>query len=277
MNRIGVLFHPKVARTIELAREVALFLEGKGIEVWTGSAWECEAGRQQVAGTDLILTTGGDGTILRAAQIVLGSSVPVTGINLGRLGFLTEIAPANYREDLTCLLAGEGWLDERAMLEALVEDAGEMLEQPLVALNDVVVARGAVARVVHVSTRLNGEPFTTYRADGVIVATATGSTGYSLSAGGPILPPGSPDLLLTPILPHPGPAYPILLDKEAVVEFSLETPHEATLSVDGSINIPLKNGAIIKVRRSREITRFLRLGQGSNFYRTLEAKLKRKH
>ncbi|GAH02056.1 unnamed protein product, partial [marine sediment metagenome] len=139
----------------------------------------------------------------RAVQVAVPGLTPIAGVNLGKLGFMTELSVDEAVAKLPALLAGEGWIDERAMLEAELSPAGQ--DEPariFYALNDVVVARGAIARTVYIEASIDGETLTTYKADGVIVATATGSTGYSLAAGGPILHPQSKEFLLLPIVPH---------------------------------------------------------------------------
>ena len=215
-----------------LAKEVEEFLGSSGVSVWLCSAWEGEEAKAKVNDTDLILSIGGDGTILRAAQAVVPSPTPITGINLGKLGFMTELSADEAIKRLPALLAGEGWIDERATLEAELAIPGQGHKAPRIfyALNDVVVARGAIARMVYIDTSIDGEPLTTYKADGVIVATATGSTGYSLAAGGPILHPQAKEFLLLPILPHLSSAYTLVLPSTAVVKLHISTPHEAILS-----------------------------------------------
>jgi len=143
-------------------------------------------------------------------------------------------------------------------------------------LNDVVVARGAVARVVYVEASIDGEPLTTYKADGVIVATATGSTGYSLAAGGPILHPQAKEFLLLPILPHLSLTYTLVLPSTTVVKLRISTAHEATLSIDGHINLSLSSSAIITVKRSSSTAQFLRIHPETSFYSSLERRLKGK-
>jgi NAD+ kinase len=277
MKKVGILYHPMIEAARTLAEELQDLLTARGMSVWLGSAWEGEQAKSQASGTDLMLTIGGDGTILRAAQVAVPGQIPITGVNLGRLGFMTELSAEEARDKLTALLEGKGWLDERAMLEA--ELVAAELESPrtFYALNDVVVGRGAVARVVYVEASIDGEPLTTYKADGVIVATATGSTGYSLSAGGPILHPQAKEFLLLPIVPHLSLAYPLVLPATAVVELRLTTVHQATLSIDGHINLPLESGAVITVRHSANGARFLRIHPEAAFYRSLEQKLKGKH
>ncbi len=275
MKRIGVLYHPMIKVAHTLAEEVKDLLTARGVSVWLGSAWEGEEAKSQLKGTELIITVGGDGTILRAAQVAVDAQIPITGINLGKLGFMAELSAEEVGEKLPALLEGKGWLDERAMLEAEL-DTGSGKVSTFYALNDVVVARGAIARVVYVEASIDGEPLTTYKADGVIVATATGSTGYSLSAGGPILHPQSQEFLLTPILPHLSLAYPLVLPAGAVVTLRLTTHHQAGLSVDGHINLPLESGAVITVKHSANSGRFLRIHPQAAFYSSLEQKLKGK-
>jgi NAD+ kinase len=202
--------------------------------------------------------------------------IPITGVNLGRLGFMTELSAKEAKAKLPALLEGKGWLDERAMLEAELSATEDEPPRTFSALNDVVVARGEVARVVFIEVNIDGELVTTYKADGVIVATATGSTGYSLAAGGPILHPQSKDFLLVPISPHLSPTYPLVLPAASVVKLKVNTTHQAALSVDGHINLPLTSGNVITVRHSANCGRFLRIHPGAAFYGSLEQKLKGK-
>jgi len=278
MKRVGILYHPMKEAAYALAKKLEEFLGSKGLSVWLCSAWEGETAKAQVNGTDLILSVGGDGTILRAAQAVVPGPIPITGINLGNLGFMTELSVDEALGKLPALLAGEGWIDERSLLEAELSPTDEEHEPPdmFYALNDVVVAPGAVARVIYVEASIDGEPLTTYKADGVIVATATGSTGYSLAAGGPILHPQAKEFLLLPILPHLSSAYTVVLPSTATVKLSISTTQPATLSIDGHINLPLSSGAVITVKHSSNTVRFLRVHPETSFYGSLEQKLKGK-
>ena len=144
------------------------------------------------------------------------------------------------------------------------------------ALNDVVVARGERCRLISVKTRVDGDPIATHRCDAVIVATATGSTGYSLAAGGPILHPQSQEFILLPILPHLCSAYPMVLPQAAVVKLNITTAHQAILSIDGHIHLALSNGATMTIKHSANTTRFLRIHPENSFYGTLEQRLKGK-
>lgn len=276
MQKIGILYHPMVEAAHTKAEQLRDFLVSQGVSAWLCSAWEEEEARSRLDGTDLILSVGGDGTILRAAHVALPGTTPITGVNLGRLGFMTELSADEALEKLPSLLAGKGWIDERAMLEAELSPADPKSPGTFHALNDVVVARGAIARLVQIEASVNGQHLTSYKADGLIVATATGSTAYSLAAGGPIFYPRSSDFLLVPITPHLSPAYTVVLPATAVVQLRITTVHQATLSVDGHITLPLSDGATITVKRSPNTTRFLRIHPETDFYRSLEQKLKGK-
>ena len=275
MKNIGIFYHPLVEATKSKAKQLQDFLASRGITAWLCSAWESEAARSQLDDTDLVLSVGGDGTILRSAQAVVPRTIPIIGINLGKLGFMTELSVDEASDKLPALLSGEGWIDERAMLLAELS-AGGQKTSTYHALNDVVVARGAIARLVRVAASLNGKHITDYKADGVIVATATGSTGYSLAAGGPILYPQSKDFLLVPIMPHLSSDYALVLPAETSVQLGVAATQPATLSIDGYINMPLPDEAVITVKQSPHRTRFLRVHPEDTFYRSLEQKLKGK-
>ncbi len=275
MKNIGIFYHPLVEATQTKAKELQDFLSSRGITAWLCSAWEGETAGAQLDDTDLVLSVGGDGTILRSAQAIVPRMTPIIGINLGKLGFMTELSADEAVDKLPLLLSGEGWIDERAMLQAEFSPDGQKTST-YHALNDVVVARGTVARLVSVAASIDGKHLTDYKADGVIIATATGSTGYSLAAGGPILYPQSKDFILVPILPHLSPDYPLVLPAGTVAQLNVTAPQQATLSVDGHINVPLPDGAAITVKQSPHRTRFLRIHPEETFYRSLEQKLKGK-
>jgi NAD+ kinase len=275
VKKIGVLYHPKVQATRNKAREIETFLKKKVKVVWTCSAWEKEKACELMTGTDLIITVGGDGTILRAAQAMLPTSTPILSVNMGKLGFMTEFTSHEALARLPDVLEGKGWLDERAMLHAEVVTQNRP-PQVFHALNDVVVARGEVARLIRITASIDGQPLTTFKADGIIIATATGSTGYALAAGGPVFHPQSQDLLMTTVAPHLSLSYPLVLPPEVTITLRLETYITATMSIDGHINLPLENGIIITINRSPHVARFLRLRPRDYFYSSLEEKLKGK-
>ena len=268
MKRIGILYHPKIAMAKAFAEELAAFLPSLNAVVWLCPAWDEEDAKTQVESTELILSIGGDGTILRVARAIAPKSIPIVGINLGRLGFMTELNVDEARDRLAALLAGEGWVDERAMLQAKL--AGK---QPFRALNEVVIGRGAVSRVIYVETSIDGAPLTTYKADGVILATATGSTGHSLAAGGPILYPQSREIIINPISPHLTFSNAIVLPTTSIIELKVRTDHQAMLSIDGQINLALESGDTVKVNLSPHVARFLRMQPPTFFYGTLMERL----
>lgn len=278
MKKVGILYHPLKEATHTFSKKLETFLVSRGLAVWLCSAWEWEKARAQFDGTDLIISVGGDGTILRAAQVVVPTATPITGINLGRFGFMTELSVDEALEKLTALLAGEGWMDERYLLEAELSPVGVESESPrrFYALNDAVVARGAAVRLIHIEVSVNGSRLTTYRADGVIAATATGSTGYALAAGGPILYPQAKEFLLVPISPHLGSAYPMVLSPDDTVQLRPTSTTPAVLSIDGHTNLPLPTGATVTVRHSSKTVRFLRIHPEASFYDSLEQRLKGK-
>jgi NAD+ kinase len=275
VKKVGILYHPKVEITRVKAKELAGFLKARGVSVWVCSAWEKEKACAKLDGTDLLLTVGGDGTILRAVQAVIPGKTPLAGINQGKLGFMTELDAAEALKKLPLILRGGGWIDERAMLQAELKSAGQ---EPRVfhALNDVVVGRGEIARLIRVEATIDGQELTTYKTDAVIAATATGSTGYALAAKGPILYPASRDFLLVPVAPHLSPSYPLVLPENSVVVLRLNTYHNATLSIDGHINMSVSNSDTVTIRRSPHVTRFRRIRPAGSFYSSLEDKLKGK-
>jgi NAD+ kinase len=285
LKRIGILTHPRVPASQVWAQTIREALLKLGLEPWLGSAWDVAGAHEQVPGTDLIVTLGGDGTILRAARIAVPLAVPLLAVNLGRLGFMTEVWPHQAVEALHRVLRGEGWIDQRVMLEAEViraessplpdPQAGSGVIFPVQALNDVVLGRGSLSRVIYVRASVNGDPLTTYTCDGVIVSSPTGSTAYSLAAGGPIMHPEMANLLLTPISPYLSLPQPVVLPADAEVELHVQTDHQAAVSIDGQIELPIGSGDMVKVRRSSCVTRFWRLQPKSFFLATLAERLGR--
>lgn len=273
LDRIGILRHPKIAEAHQLAQDIAAELRSRGADVWIGSTWDEEAIRVQVTRLDLLVTLGGDGSMLRAARISAPHGVPLLGINLGRVGFLTEVQRDAWRDYLPHVLAGGYRIEERMMLRAESRRNDELLGVHD-ALNDVVVSRGDMARVVRVHTYVDGDHLTQYVADGLIVSTATGSTAYALAAGGPILPPTLKNILLIPVAPHLSMDRAIVLDQGATVEMHAVAEHQAILTVDGQFAVTLVDGDRVIVRASPHVARFVRTHSPAHFYRTLMARLR---
>ncbi len=273
LKRIGLLFHPYIPSTRVVAAEIGDFLEQRGKEAWVASSWDEPAARRFLDSTDLLIALGGDGTLLRAGRLAAGYGVPILGVNMGRLGFLAEISPDTWQEALGRVLEGDYWLEERLMLDAEVHRDGQMLGTYR-ALNDVVVSRGTLARVIRVTAHVDGGRLTTYIADGVIVSTPTGSTGYALAAGGPILPPQLKNMLIIAIAPHLSLDRAVVLDEGSEVWLDVETDHQVILTVDGQFEVEMRHGDRLIVRASPYAARFVRLREPSYFYRTLMERLR---
>lgn len=265
---IGIIYHPEILAAESLAHKLESYLPASGVSVWICSSWNEEKAQEQIIGTTLLLSIGGDGTILKAARIAVPWSIPIVGINLGKLGFMTELNAKEAIEKIPLLISGDGWIDERAMLQAELI-TGKSQPSVFHALNDVVVSRGSKSRVIYVKTYIDNAPLTTYKADGVIAATATGSTGYSLSAGGPILHPRAKEIILLPVSAHLTLSTPLILSPAATIELHVESDHQAILSIDGQIEVPLESGNIIKISRSQHTAHFRRLQPANLFYQTL--------
>jgi len=272
MKRIGLLHHPKLPATQPLAETMARQAEAHGLATWIGSTWDVNAVTGEIPDLDLLVTLGGDGSILRAARMACEEGVPVLGVNLGRLGFLTELEPEAWSSALPRLLDGDYWIEERMMLYAKHHRGDE--SRGYEALNDVVISRGSLARIVRLETHIDGSSLTTYAADGLIVATPTGSTAYAFAVGGPVLPPQLKNILLIPIAPHLSMDRAIVLSQGAVVKILVHTDHQAILTVDGQFEYELQDGDQVTVQASHHTSRFVRLQDRTYFYRTFMERLR---
>ncbi len=275
MKNVGIIYNDRIPEALDLTTAILQQL-ALPEDTWISPAENLQTLRQQAEQTDLVVTVGGDGTILRAVQVTAASGIPVVGINMGRLGFMTELQVHEALEKLPLYLNGEVRVEERNMLQARVvrgNSSRSKEEGPYHALNDVVLARGAVSRVVTVTATIDGAQLTTFRADAVILSTATGSTGYNLAVGGPILDPTSDALVLKPVAAHMGLAAGLVLASSAKVVLSLEGYQEAILSVDGYVDYPLTPGDRVELEQSPFKARFLRANPPSYFYGTLTRRL----
>jgi NAD+ kinase len=272
IRRIGLLHHPKLPATQPAAAAMAQETARYGIDAWTGSTWDEETVMAEIDRLDLLVTLGGDGSILRAARMAGSHGVPVLGIKMGRLGFMAELDPDQWSTALPQLLAGEYWIEERMMLSAEYHRGDEC--QGYEAVNDVVISRGSLARIVRLETHIDGSYLTTYAADGLIVSTPTGSTAYAFAAGGPVLPPQLKNILLQPIAPHLSMDRAIVLSQGAVVKILVQTDHQAILTVDGQFEYELHDGDLVTVQASSNVGRFVRLQDKTYFYRTLMERLR---
>jgi len=265
---VGILYHPKLAESRVMAAEMLEFIEDLGASAWVGSSWQEEAIISQLEHIDLLITLGGDGSMLRAARLTAGPGIPILGINMGRLGFLAEVQPAEWPDRIKQTMQGDYWVESRMMVQAEHYQYGEVVNR-YQALNEVVISRGQLARVVRLHTDIDGSFLTTYTADGLIISTATGSTAYALAAGGPILPPELENFLLIALAPHLSLERPLVLSKGVTVRVQISTDHTAVLTVDGQFEIEMADGDEIVLQASPSVGRFIRLQEKNYFYRTL--------
>lgn len=269
MNKVGIFVHSRWAAARRLTDEVTAFLAGSVDEVWQTSDWDDSTVAERIPGSDLLICLGGDGTVLRAARSVVPHPVPILGVNMGRLGFLAELRPDELLDRLPDVLRGRCRTEQRTMLRAQLSAWGVVYD----ALNDVVVGRASVGRPIYVDVSIDGSRRALHRCDAIIVATATGSTAYSLSAGGPILHPESRDLVLTSVAPHLATARPLVLPPETVIDITVSADQEAIISVDGQIDRSLLSSDAISVSRSPHVARFVRFSSPQDFYGLLAERL----
>lgn len=278
MKSVGIAYNDLIPEALDLAHAIVGELN-LGANSWILRAEDAADLSERAKDTDLVITIGGDGTILRVNRAVAPMGIPLLGINMGRLGFMTELTVPGVMEQLPRYLNGDVRVSEHSMLMAVVHkrSAGEQespdTQGPYHALNDVVLSRSRVSRVVTVRAVIDGADVSTFRADGVILATATGSTGYSFAAGGPIIDPLSDDLVLTPLASHVGLTTPLVLSPTSSVDFHLEGSQEATISVDGFENHPVDPGDWVRVTPSPYRARFLRANPPNYFWATLTRRL----
>jgi len=262
---IGIYYHPRLDEARVLADSLSAKLRGFGCEAWTSKPWEPERSTEYLPQTDLLICLGGDGTILRAARASVGHRCLILGVDLGRQAFLTELLPEQIDEHIPDLLSGEFVVEDRTMLEARPIGVEGIAPSVLPALNDVMIGRGSLGQPAYIAVWVGDDLIGVVRADAVVIASATGSTGYSLSAGGPILHPRARSVVLTPVAPHLAQAAPVVLPSDAVIELRLGREHPGSLSVDGQRPYPLRPGGGVQVQRSESLARLVRFGERSFF------------
>jgi len=269
IKSIAIIAHPKVDEAADEAQKIADYLRDRGVKTAAGLLNE-ESLRNRVMANefDLVITLGGDGTVLRAGHLCAPCDVPILAINHGRFGFLIEVASNEWAPYLEKLFSGNYWLEKRMMLQTKIIRDQECLGQWDV-LNEMVVGRSRAVRPVHLTTSLDGHPLTTYVADALIVATPTGSTAYALAAGGPVLPPEVRNILLIPVAPHLSMDRAIVLAEGSNVSIKLHTDHEAVFSVDGQEPVELEDGDRVEVFASQYTVQFVRFQDAGYFYRNI--------
>ncbi len=275
-KRPVVVAYPKMPEAFAEADLVVNFLRDKGFEAPHGSIYD-ENLRKRVKANDfdLMIAVGGDGTMLRAGHLCAPYSVPILGIKMGRLGFLIQVDHTEWREMLERLLTGEAWIEHRMMLSAQHIRGGDTLGT-WQALNEVVVGRGLALKPVRLVAIVDGRPLTTFVCDGLIAATATGSTAYALAAGGPILPPDLRNILLVPIAPHLSVDRAVVLAEGSSVSIIVKSEN-SVVSVDGQSPLALEENDHVDVRAAEFAAQFVRFGDPGYFYRNLNAHLNQPH
>jgi NAD+ kinase len=280
ITRVGVIGNSEKVSCAEAVERAARLITGAGRKLYSDSA-TAELGKLKAvvspdAGTltrqvDLLLVFGGDGTMLRVAREIAGSRTPILGINIGSLGFLTAVPSDELGPALKQVWNGEFKYESRVLLQLVAHANGRTIEQT--ALNDVVLSRGIESRLIELDVKVDGDPLTRYRCDGLIISSPTGSTAYSLAAGGAVIFPTADVLALTPICPHTLSNRALVLPLTATIDVTVISAKPATiLSADGQMVSEMCAGERVQVRRSRRAVRLMHLA-GSSFCDTLRRKL----
>jgi len=286
MSAIGVFARPDLAEATPALRELVAWLRRRGVKVVLeertaaladGSSprgeWTLASGRDVAAQVDALVVLGGDGTLLAASQVV-DRPLPILGVNFGSLGFLTEVTLAELYPTLESVLDGRYAYEERGMLRAVVRRDGQPDRSGDV-LNDVVVTKAALSRIIELDVSVDGAFVSTFRADGLIVSSPTGSTAYNLAAGGPILHPALPAIVLTPICPHMLTNRPLVVSDGSSIQVRLRSASDAEvhLTLDGQRGFPLSRQDSVTVTRSPRTLRLV-TAPGRDYFTVLRTKLK---
>jgi NAD+ kinase len=281
ISRVGVVAKVGSRDAVHTAQEMAEWLRRRDLEVGLdeatlrakGSDGDGEPPFDRAQPYDLVIVLGGDGTLLQVARTVV-PGVPILGVNLGNLGFLTEINRGELYPALVQVLAGKFETEERALLEVELRRAGGGAPQSFRVLNDAVVTKSALARIIQLTLAVDGHLIARYRSDGLIISTPTGSTAYNLSAGGPIVHPLLPVVVLTPICPHALALRPFVVADRSMVEVTLETQREEVyLTLDGQEGTSLGHRDVVRITRSPDVVRLVKVNVRS-FYDNLRGKLR---
>lgn len=271
VSRIGFAYNPTMEAAVELSARAAGWCQVRGIDEWQAPSGELETLLRELRSTDVLVVLGGDGTFLRAARAVAEVDVPLLGINLGKVGFLSKAEANDFEAVLGLIADGEYRIDERMALEGRIlrggtgrphdaarpptSAAGQVTRH--FALNDIVIARGSLARVCRLDVEIDDSHLATFIADGLIVASPTGSTGYSFSAGGPIVDPVSRNLIVTPIAAYLSAIRSVVASPTQVVRCTVVDAYEALVSIDGREDLPIAVGDVVEVRAVEQPIRLI--------------------
>lgn len=280
MKKIGIIAKPFKTEAKKVLEDLLPWLQARGREVFLDKDTAATIERVSTLGRDdipskveLIIVLGGDGTLLSVARVVAGKKIPILGVNLGSLGFLTEVTLQELYPTLELILSGEYQTDERSMLQAQIKRGGKVVTTSS-ALNDVVINKNALAKMIELETCVNGSYVTTFRGDGLIISTPTGSTAYSLAAGGPIVHPIVDSLIINPLCPHTLTNRPIVLPGNSVIEVTLLSEKEEVLiASDGQEGYPLIYKDVVEVKKAKETISLIHSPK-KDYYQILREKLK---
>lgn len=268
-QNIGIVHHGLLTEAEELAKQLAA-IYGKDRKWWLATQDTLGERQEDLNSSDLIITIGGDGTILRGVHVAASRDIPVLGVNMGRVGFMSDIESKDAINEIGWYLDGNARIERRYMLSATIQGRES---QPIISLNDVTVARGPIVRVIEVSTVVDGVHLATYRGDGVVVSTATGSTGYTLGLGGPVMDPASRDFLVKPIATHMSQFGGAILQASSTVELTVQSEENATLNADGFIDLSLADGETVVIAQAGNYASFLRRKPAAEFWGDLSRRL----
>ena len=277
---IGILTKPKFPEAMSTLQDVVRWLRARSIDVVLDKTSAIllgeQAAYQEVSlarKADVLLVLGGDGTMLNAARLAGERGIPILGVNMGGLGFLTEVRLESLYPSLERVFANDFVLDERLMLRTHIHRPGETIAQGAV-LNDVVINKGTLARMIELRIAIQGRFVTNMRGDGLIISSPTGSTAYSLSAGGPIIDPAVQSLILTPICPHTLTHRPLIVPGNTEIEVTLTSKDDGAMAtLDGQVGVAIAQGDTVVIQTSEQRTRLIRFPE-SNYYDVLREKLK---
>jgi NAD+ kinase len=274
VKRIGFAYNPTIEAAIDLSARAAGWCRVHGVDQWQAQAGDLPALLEQLPTSDALVVLGGDGTFLRAARAIAEVDVPILGINLGKVGFLSKAEAGDLDAVLASIVAGDHRIDERMALEGRILRDGQPIDELRhVALNDFVVARGALARVCRLDVAIDDTHLATFVADGLVVSSPTGSTGYSFSAGGPILDPVSRNLVVTPIAAYLSAIRSVVVSPQQVVRCRVVDANEALVSIDGREDYPIQVGDVVEVRAVERPLRLIEPAGALPFWDLLRRKV----
>ncbi|MEC9293425.1 MAG: NAD(+)/NADH kinase [Chloroflexota bacterium] len=268
-QNIGIVYHGLLTEAQELARQI-IAAYGKDRKWWLATQDTLREHEEDLDSSDLIVTIGGDGTILRGVHVAATRDTPILGVNMGRVGFMSDIESKDAISEISWYLDGNARIERRYMLNATIEGKDS---KSIISLNDVTVARGPLVRVIEISTVVDGVHLATYRGDGVVVSTATGSTGYTLALGGPVMDPASRDFLVKPIATHMSQFGGAILQASSKVELTVQSGESATLNADGFIDMSLVDGETVVITQAGDYASFLRRKPAPEFWGDLSRRL----